>query len=82
MLPWRYSGNRLHPTQKPLIAVWPLIKALSQPGDLVLDPFVGSGTTAVAAALLGRRFLGMEILPDYWRIAVRRLERCQARLKR
>jgi len=74
-LPWRYSGNRLHPTQKPLIALWPLIKAISRPGDLVLDPFAGSGTTALAAAQLGRRYIGMEIIPQYWSIAFRRLER-------
>lgn len=74
VLPWKYSGNRLHPTQKPLIAVWPLIKALSRPGDLVLDPFAGSGTTLVTAALLGRRYLGMEILAEYWKTACGRLK--------
>jgi len=45
----------------------------SRPGDLVLDPFLGSGTTAVAAARLGRRFIGCELNPDYVRMAERRL---------
>ena len=45
----------------------------SRPGDLVLDPFVGSGTTALVAAEQGRRFLGVELNPDYLDIAVRRL---------
>jgi adenine-specific DNA-methyltransferase len=54
-LPWTYSRNELHPTQKPLLAVIPLILAFSTVGDVVLDPFAGSGTTAVAAKLLDRR---------------------------
>jgi DNA modification methylase len=43
------------------------------PGDLVLDPFLGSGTTALAAGRLGRRFLGLELNPEYVEIARRRL---------
>jgi site-specific DNA-methyltransferase (adenine-specific) len=53
------------------------IRIASQPGDLVLDPFVGSGTTAVAASRLGRRFLGLELNPEYVELAERRL-RAQA----
>jgi len=49
------------------IATW------SNPGDLVLDPFSGSGTTAKAAKELGRRFLGLEINPEYCAIAERRI---------
>jgi site-specific DNA-methyltransferase (cytosine-N4-specific) len=45
----------------------------SREGELVLDPFLGSGTTAVAAARLGRRFLGCELNPDYVAMAERRL---------
>ena len=45
----------------------------SAEGDLVLDPFMGSGTTAVAAAALGRRFIGCELNPDYVQMAARRL---------
>ena len=43
------------------------------PGDMVLDPFLGSGTTAVAAARLGRRFVGCELNPEYVQMAARRL---------
>ena len=50
-----------------VVATW------SNPGDLVLDPFSGSGTTAKAAKELGRRFLGLEINPEYCAIAERRI---------
>ena len=45
ILPWAYTGNKLHPTQKPVEALLPLINAYSAPGETVLDPFAGSGTT-------------------------------------
>src|SRR5579872_1895039 len=48
VIDWDYTGNRLHPTQKPVSALKPLIRAFTQPGDLVLDPFAGSGSTLVA----------------------------------
>jgi DNA modification methylase len=57
------------PTQLPLALVDPIIKGCSDPGDLVFDPFTGSGTTAVAAVLDGRKFLGTEINPKYAEIA-------------
>ena len=52
VLTWRYTGNDLHPTQKPVMAMAPLIMAFSEPHDIVLDPFAGSGTTAIAAGSL------------------------------
>jgi DNA modification methylase len=55
--------------------VAPCIEISSQPGDLVLDPFLGSGTTAVVARRLGRRFVGIELHPDYVEMAKRRLAR-------
>lgn len=61
VLPWDYTGNRLHPTQKPLRPLESLIKAFSKPGDLVLDPFCGSGSTLVAAQRCDRPFLGIEL---------------------
>ena len=73
VLPWRYSGNKLHPTQKPVEAILPLIETFSQPGDLVLDPFAGSGTTLVAARRLGRCAAGIELDPGYFRAASQRL---------
>ncbi|MGH9051888.1 MAG: DNA-methyltransferase, partial [Acidimicrobiia bacterium] len=51
-----------------------LIKLYTYPGDLIVDPFAGSGTTAVAARLTGRRFLAVDIDPDYVELARRRLE--------
>lgn len=73
VLPWQYSGNYLHPTQKPEIAIEPLVRALSRPGQVVLDPFAGSGTTAVVARKLGRRYLAFELDPEYFKIAQERL---------
>lgn len=73
VIPWAYSGNKLHPTQKPLAALTPLIKAFSSPSGLVLDPFAGSGSTLVAALRLGRRYLGIELDPAYHAAATNRL---------
>lgn len=78
VLQWKYSGNRFHPTQKPVRALTPIIKAYTKPGDIVLDPFAGSGTTAVAAKYLGRKFIGIELNSDYAAIAARRLRALDA----
>lgn len=56
-----YTGNRLHPTQKPISALAPLIECFTRPGELVLDPFCGSGSTLEAARSLGRDWLGVEL---------------------
>lgn len=61
-----------HPTEKPIAAIKQLILALTQPGDLVLDPFAGSGTTLRAAKDLGRRAIGVEIDAGYCTIAAKR----------
>ena len=62
-----------HPTQKPLsLMVWCLEK-YSKPNELILDPFCGSGTTCVAAKMLGRRYIGIDISPEYCKIAEERL---------
>ena len=68
------DGRALHPTQKPLALVERAILASSQPGDLILDPFMGSGTTAVAAHLNGRRWVGVEANPRYREATLARLE--------
>lgn len=62
-----------HPTQKPEALLERMIKASSNPGDLVLDPFVGSGTTCRVAQALGRRYLGIDINPAYIAMSQRRL---------
>ncbi|MCS7014472.1 MAG: site-specific DNA-methyltransferase, partial [Chloroherpetonaceae bacterium] len=58
---WSMPENTDHPTQKPEKLIAKLILASSNEGDVVLDPFLGSGTTAVVAKKLGRRFIGIEI---------------------
>lgn len=68
-----YSGNRLHPTQKPVAALTPLIEAFCPAGGLVLDPFCGSGSTLVAARDAECDYLGIELDPAYHGIAKRRL---------
>jgi len=62
-----------HPTQKPESIIGWLLNRYSKPSELILDPFLGSGTTAVAAKKLGRRCIGIEINEDYLKIAVERL---------
>ena len=64
---------RLHPTQKPEAALRVWMAYLTHPGDVVLDPFTGSGTTPLVARELGRRFIGFEREPGYVQIARRRL---------
>lgn len=71
---WSMPENTPHPYQKPEKLVERVIQASSHPGDLVLDPFVGSGTTVVVARRLGRRFLGFEIDEDWVRLALKRLK--------
>ena len=71
---WSMPENTPHPTQKPEKLVAKLMLASSNPGDVVLDPFLGAGTTAVVAQKLGRRFVGVEIDPGYCCTALRRLE--------
>ncbi len=70
----RHNGRRIHPTQKPLGLFEELIDKHSKPGNLVIDPFVGSGTTAVAALNLGRRFAGCDIDQQYVLAARRRID--------
>lgn len=73
VLPWEYTGNRHHPTEKPVSALQPLIESFTRPGDIVLDPFAGSGSTCVAAELAGRRWIGVELMEQYHTAGLRRL---------
>ena len=71
---WSMSENTAHPAQKPEKLIAKLILASSAAGDLVFDPFLGSGTTSVTAKKLGRRYLGVEIDENYCVWAEKRLE--------
>jgi site-specific DNA-methyltransferase (adenine-specific) len=70
---WSMKENTEHPTQKPEKLICKLILASSNPGAVVLDPFLGSGTTAVTAKKLGRHFIGIESQARYCAIAQKRL---------
>jgi adenine-specific DNA-methyltransferase len=73
VLEWKYTGNSYHPTQKPVSVLTPLVESFSNPGDVVLDPFCGSGSTLLAARNLNRRFLGIELSKQYFDLAEQRL---------
>lgn len=64
-----------HPSPKPVDFMYKLVGRLTDEGETVLDPFLGSGTTGVACANLGRRFIGVELHEPYFDIACRRIER-------
>ncbi len=67
------QGRKLHPTQKPEALIQRILLAASRPGDLVLDPFFGSGTTGAAARRMQRRFLGIEREASYAAAAAQRI---------
>jgi modification methylase len=67
------DGKKAHPTQKPEALLFRCIMAASNPGDVILDPFFGTGTTGAVARRLGRRFIGLERDPDYAAIARKRI---------
>jgi modification methylase len=71
------GGRKAHPTQKPEALLHRVVLASTHPGDLVLDPFFGTGTTGAVAKRLGRRWLGIERDPDYGRAALERIARVQ-----
>jgi site-specific DNA-methyltransferase (adenine-specific) len=71
--PVDYGKNRFHPTQKPIDLMAYLIRTYTNPGEIILDNTMGSGTTLVAAQQEGRRAVGIELDEDYCKIAVERL---------
>lgn len=77
VLGWKYSGNRHHPTEKPVTSLQPLIESFTHPNAIVLDPFAGSGSTCVAALQSGRRYIGIELLEQYHRAGQQRLAAVQ-----
>jgi site-specific DNA-methyltransferase (adenine-specific) len=78
---WRFPVERSdydHPTKKPVPLMAEQVSASTHFGDVVLDPFMGSGTTGVACANLGRKFIGIEIERKYFDIACERIEAAYA----
>lgn len=75
---WSMAENTAHPTQKPEKLIAKLILASSNEGDVILDPFLGSGTTSVVAKKLNRRFVGIEQNPLYCIWAEKRLEMAES----
>lgn len=74
------KGKRIHPTQKPLQLFQAILRDFTKPGDIVCDPFSGSGTTAVAAYKLGLEFICVEKEADYWKKSYQRLKETQQQL--
>lgn len=70
---WGYFGPSLHPTEKPLPLISKLLSQFAEKGETVLDPFMGSGTTLVAAKALGLKAIGIEIERKYCDVAIERL---------
>jgi len=77
---FKRTGNIFHPTQKPVDLIEFLIKKSTKTEDVVLDPFCGSGTTLIACNKLNRNFIGIEINPEYYKIAEERLKKVPERL--
>lgn len=75
-----YTGNRLHPTQKAVTTLAPIIRTFSLPGDVVLDAFCGSASTCAAALLTGRKYIGIELDDAYFTQADLRMARVQERI--
>jgi DNA modification methylase len=73
----RINGTKVHPTQKPESLLYRVIMASSNPGDVVLDPFFGTGTTGAVARKLGRSWIGIERDKKYIRVARKRIEAVQ-----
>ncbi|MFC3579085.1 site-specific DNA-methyltransferase [Sphingomonas hylomeconis] len=68
------DGVKVHPTQKPEALIYRILLACTKPGDVVLDPFFGTGTTGAVAKRLGRRWIGIEREADYCAAAIERIE--------
>jgi len=71
------SGQRQHPNEKPISVMSKLVELCTDHGDIILDPFMGSGTTGVAAVQMGRSFIGIELEPEHFDTACKRIEDAQ-----
>lgn len=74
------TNDMRHTTEKPVYVMEWLVQAMCPEGGVVIDPFMGSGTTGIACINMGRRFIGIEIEPRYFEIACRRIEQAQKQL--
>jgi DNA modification methylase len=72
--PVKMDGGKVHPTQKPIEIMKWCIEKCSKIGDVIFDPFMGSGSTGVAALQMGRGFIGCELSPEYFAIAEKRIK--------
>ena len=75
-----FTGNKLHPTQKAVMSLVPIIRAYSLPRDVVLDAFCGSASTCAAALLTGRKYIGIELDAEYHQAASQRMARVKERI--
>jgi site-specific DNA-methyltransferase (adenine-specific) len=75
----RYQGEKAHPTQKPEALLYRVLMASTNPGDVILDPFFGTGTTGVVARQLGRHWIGVERESAYVTLATQRLAQTESR---
>lgn len=82
VLPWMYTGNCRHPNEKPVGTLESLVGAFSEKGNVILDPFAGSGAVAVAALRSARSYIAIEKDREYHRIARGRLWHEHQMLKR
>ena len=74
------NNKRIHPTQKPIALMRKIIVHWTNQNNLILDPFMGSGTTGVACMQTGRKFIGIELDPDYFEIARKRITEATAQM--
>lgn len=77
---FHYTGNKLHPTQKAVMSLAPIVRAYSLPEGLVLDAFCGSASTCAAALLTGRKYMGLELDGKYFQQATERMKRVKMRI--
>jgi site-specific DNA-methyltransferase (adenine-specific) len=81
---WRHlttNSGKYHPTEKPIGLISRIIRVSSNPSETVLDPFMGSGTTAISAIRTGRNFIGMEKDPTHYKTATKRVKAELAQLR-
>ena len=79
--PVKMDGGKVHPTQKPVEVMKWVLELMTNPGDTILDPFMGSGTTGVACVQTGRKFIGIEIDRTYYAIAEKRIKEAQLQIR-